>query len=111
MNGRSAGGKGCRSSTIALLFLGLLAFIAIERGRRTDARLSAFCNSVPLVADLEATRLRARSDSFVVTDTVQDLERRSLTVSTNVLLWPRSWCRLEHDGASITGVSFNPWYE
>lgn len=85
-------------------------FIVVE-GVRSDRRLSDFCSAIELPMGLDQARIRATAKSYRVVDSIIAQPQAALDISDPLWLWPKSWCRLDHDGTRITGRTFNPWYE
>lgn len=96
---------------IGLVLVAAAVVFPVRRGMESDRRLSEFCSSVPAGAGLEAARTEAFAQGFIVTDVQIEPGHTGISVSAPMALWPRSWCRLDHDAFSITGQTFEPWYE
>ena len=87
----------------------ILAGIGVYGGVESDRRLSAFCSSLSPGSRLDDVRTRAAARRYSVIDSA--IAHPAIEVFETRTLWPKSWCRLDHDGARITGRTFNPWHE
>jgi len=102
---------GCVWSVISLILFAAVLVMGVREGMEGDARLSAFCSSIPVGASLENARSQAIAQGFVASDATSEPPQPGINVYAQLSFWPRSWCRFDHDGSSITRQSFNPWYE
>jgi len=87
------------------------AGIAIHGGVESDRRLSDFCSSVLPGHRLEDVRVLAAARRYTVLASAFVSPHQATEVFEARLLWPKSWCRLDHDGSFVTARTFNPWYE
>lgn len=109
-----------KPSTRAWLVLGAAAIISLavwmlremSAFSEVERRIADYCRSIPSGAALAEARAQALAARFATRELAATQWHPPMLAVESSHAWLKgSACRIRHNGASITQVSYDPWYE